>query len=160
MNMPERIDDRLQHFLSNLVSSKHPDLMEMLTEDAVMEFPYHLPTTPTQLVGKQEIVKYFAGIGNLMTFDEFRLVAAHQSINPDVAVLEYEGKGEAVQTGRSYQQKYIPCLPSVTDGSLIGTTTGIPSAFLMQSENRIRSLTKELEMPAENDAISTKPERA
>ena len=45
--MLERIDDKLQHFLSNLVSSKHPDLMEMLTEDAVMEFPYHLPTTPT-----------------------------------------------------------------------------------------------------------------
>ena len=108
--MPERIDDKLHHFLSNLVSSKHPDLMEMLTEDAVMEFPYHLPTTPTQLVGKQEIVKYFAGIGNLMTFQEFRLVAAHQTINPNVAVLEYEGTGKAVQTGRSYQQQYITVL--------------------------------------------------
>lgn len=108
--MPERIDDKLQHFLSNLVSSKHPDLMEMLTEDAIMEFPYHLPTTPTQLVGKQEIVKYFAGVGNLMIFDEFRLAAAHQTINPDVAVLEYEGTGKAVQTGRSYQQKYITVL--------------------------------------------------
>jgi ketosteroid isomerase-like protein len=110
MNMPERIDDKLQYFLSNLVSSKHSDLMEMLTEDAVMEFPYHLPTTPTQLVGKQEIVKYFAGIENLMTFDEFRLVAAHQTINPDAAVLEYEGTGKAVQTGRFYQQKYITVL--------------------------------------------------
>lgn len=45
-----------------------------------------------------------------MAFDEFRLVAAHQSINPDVAVLEYEGKGKAVQTGRSYQQKCITVL--------------------------------------------------
>ena len=108
--MLERNDGKLQHFLSNLVSSKHPQLMEMLTEDAVMEFPYHLPTTPTQLVGKQEIVKYFAGIGNLMTFDEFRLVAAHQTINPDAAVLEYEGTGKAVQTGRCYQQKYITVL--------------------------------------------------
>ena len=108
--MPERIDDKLQHFLSNLVSSKHSDLMDMLTEDAIMEFPYHLPTTPTQLVGKQEIVKYFAGVGNLMIFDEFRLVAAHQTFNPDVAVLEYEGSGKAVQTGRLYQQKYITVL--------------------------------------------------
>lgn len=108
--MPESIDHRLQQFLSNLVSSRHPDLMEMLTEDAVIKFPYHLATTPTQLVGKQEIVKYFAGIANLMTFEEFRLVAAHQTINPDVAVLEYEGTGKAVRTGRSYQQKYITVL--------------------------------------------------
>src|SRR4029077_14936625 len=52
------------------------------------------------------------------------------------------------------------CLYSVTDGSLIGRTIGIPSVFLTQSENRLRSLTKDLEMLAENDAISTKPEGA
>ena len=45
-----------------------------------------------------------------MTFDEFRLVAAHQAINPDAAVLEYAGTGKAVQTGRCYQQKYITVL--------------------------------------------------
>jgi uncharacterized protein len=98
MYMPERIDDKLQHFLSNLVSSKHPDLMEMLTEDAVMEFPYHLPATPTQLVGKQEFVKYFAGIGNLMTFDEFRLVAAHQTINPDVSPIPKHERSSTILT--------------------------------------------------------------
>ena len=48
--MPKFIDAKLQDFLSNLVTSKHHDLLEMLTEDAVMEFPYHLPTTPAQLV--------------------------------------------------------------------------------------------------------------
>jgi hypothetical protein len=72
--------------------------MEMLTEDAVMEFPYHLPATPTQLVGKQEIVKYFAGIGNLMTFDEFRLVAAHQTINPDVSPIPKHERSSTILT--------------------------------------------------------------
>jgi hypothetical protein len=37
-------------------------------------------------------------------------IKPHQTINPDVAVLEYEGTGKAVQTGRSYQQKYITVL--------------------------------------------------
>jgi hypothetical protein len=35
----------------------------MLTEDALMEFPYHLPTTPAQLVGKREIVQFFSASG-------------------------------------------------------------------------------------------------
>jgi hypothetical protein len=38
---------------SNLVSPKHYDLLEMSTEDAVMELFYHLQTIPTQLFGKQ-----------------------------------------------------------------------------------------------------------
>lgn len=108
--MPESIDAKLQNFLSNLVSSKHHELLEMLAEDAVMEFPYHLPTTPAQLVGKQEIVQFFSGFGDFLTLDEIRLVAAHQTTNPDVAVLEYEGTGKATQTGRSYLQKYITVL--------------------------------------------------
>jgi uncharacterized protein len=45
-----------------------------------------------------------------MTFNEFRLVAADQTINPNVSVLEYEGPGKAARTGRCYQQKYIAVL--------------------------------------------------
>ena len=41
--MPVPLDAKLRNFLNNLVSSKHHDLLEMLTENAVMEFPYHLP---------------------------------------------------------------------------------------------------------------------
>ncbi len=108
--MPKFIDAKLQDFLSNLVTSKHHDLLEMLTEDAVMEFPYHLPTTPAQLVGKQEIVEFFSAFGDLLTVDEILLVAAHQTTNPNVAVLEFEGRGKATQTGRPYLQKYITVL--------------------------------------------------
>jgi hypothetical protein len=45
------------------VSSEHHDLLEMLTEDAVMEFPYHLPTTPAQFIGEREIVQFFSASG-------------------------------------------------------------------------------------------------
>lgn len=86
------------------------DLLEMLTEDTVMEFPSDLPTTPTQLVGRQENVQFFSGFGGLMTHDEIRLVAEHQTTNPNVAILEYEGTGKATQTERPYLQKYITVL--------------------------------------------------
>ncbi len=108
--MPDDIDAKLQQFLENLVSSKHNELLEMLAEDAVMEFPYHLPTTPEQLVGKQQIVPFFSGFSDFLTLTKIRPVAVHRTADPNVAVLEYEGTGKAVQTGRSYLQKYITVL--------------------------------------------------
>jgi ketosteroid isomerase-like protein len=108
--MPESIDARLRQFLSNLVSRKHTDLLEMLTEDAVMEFPYHPPTTPAQLVGKHEIVQFYSGFGDFLTLHETRLVAAHQTTTPNVAILEYEGISWATQTERPYLQKYLTVL--------------------------------------------------
>jgi hypothetical protein len=59
----------------------------MLTEDTVMEFPSDLPTIPTQLVGKQENMQFFWSFGGLLTHDEIRLVAVHQTTNPYVAIL-------------------------------------------------------------------------
>jgi hypothetical protein len=41
----EPVDAKLQLSPGNLVSWKHDDLLGMSTDDAVMEFPYHLPTT-------------------------------------------------------------------------------------------------------------------
>ena len=101
---------RLAQFLANVVNSKHHDLLEMLTDDAVMEFPYHLPTTPAQLVGKPEIERFFAGFGDFLVLEETRLTAVHETADPNVGILEYEGTGTATKTGRPYRQKYITVL--------------------------------------------------
>ena len=54
--MSEPIDAKLQLSPGNLVSPKHDDLLEVSTNDAVMEFPYHLPNTwatPTETITKR-----------------------------------------------------------------------------------------------------------
>lgn len=135
--MPESLDKKLQQFLSNLVSSKHHDLLEMLTEDAVMEFPYAPPTRLPQLVGKQEIMQFFSGFSAFLTLDEIHLVAAHQTIDLNIAVLEFEGRGKYTQSGRPYFQKYISVLTFRDDGSLAGKTTGIRQMAITQPQKRI-----------------------
>lgn len=115
--MPESLDTKMQDFLSNLVSSKHLTLLEMLTEDAVIEFPYHPPTMPSQVTGKQQIERHFASLVDIVSINEIRLVATHQTTNPNVAVLEYEGEGKAVKTGRHYLQQYITVL-TFRDGQI------------------------------------------
>ena len=108
--MSTYITTRLMHFLTNVINSKHSDLLEMLTDDAVIDFPYHLPTTPAQLVGKPEIERFFAGFGDFLSLEETHLIAAHQTADQNVGILEYEGKGKATKTGRPYRQKYITVL--------------------------------------------------
>ena len=98
--MSTSITPRLVQFVTNVVNSKHHDLLEMLTEDAVIEFPYHLPTTPAQLVGKPEIVQFFAGFSDFLVLEETRLVAVHETADPTVGIVEYDGHGKATQTGR------------------------------------------------------------
>ena len=108
--MAENVEAKLQQFLTNIVNAKHQELLEMLAEDAVIEFPYHLPTTPVQLVGKQEIVKFFSGFGEFLVLDKTRLIAIHQTTDPNLGILEYEGTGTATKLGRPYQQTYITVL--------------------------------------------------
>ena len=108
--MTESLDPKLQHFLDNLVSSKQSALMEMLTEDAIMDFPYAPPTRTAQLVGKQEIAQFFSSFGDFLILDDVHLVAAHQTTDPNVAIVEMEGRGKYTQTGRPYFQKYISVL--------------------------------------------------
>ncbi len=108
--MSTSITARLTQFLTNVINSKHSDLMEMLTDDAVIEFPYHLPTTPAQLVGKPEIERFFAGFGDFLVLEEIRPIAAHETADPNVGILEYEGFGKATKTERPYRQRYITVL--------------------------------------------------
>jgi len=61
--MPKSIDAKLQHFLSNLVSSKRHDPLEMLTENAVMEFlsSYDASNAARRKAGDRAILLWFRG---------------------------------------------------------------------------------------------------
>jgi ketosteroid isomerase-like protein len=43
----------------------------------------------------------------------------HQTLDPDVVVVEFEVDGTAVRTGRPYQLRYI-CVITVRDGEIAG----------------------------------------
>ena len=107
----------LQQFLTNIVNAKHHELLDMLTDDAVMDFPYHLPTTPTRLVGKSEIAKFFSSFSDFVILDEARLTHLHETANPNVGILEYEGESKAIGTGLPYTQQHITVL-TFRDGKI------------------------------------------
>lgn len=108
--VPDSLDGSLRRFLDALLDPKHQSLIAMLAEDAVMEFPYALPTSHKRLEGKNAIVGFLAQFEDFLILREITSVTTHRTTNPHIAILEYEGAGESLQTSRAYRQKYITVL--------------------------------------------------
>ena len=53
-----------------------------------------------------------------MAFDEAHLVAAHKTADPNVVILQIEGKGRALKSGRSVEPKYVEFL-TFRDGLIV-----------------------------------------
>ncbi|MFT4113923.1 nuclear transport factor 2 family protein [Silvibacterium sp.] len=113
------IDEALQFFLDNL-TSVHWDalLLELVADDAVMEFPFAPEGRPQRLNGKREIAPYLDELKKVIRLDEVRLVAMHKTVDPETVILQAEGKGQAIQTGRPFHPRYIVVL-TFRDGRII-----------------------------------------
>lgn len=117
--MPEAtktVDELLEIFLVNAANPSA--LLNLLADDAVIEFPYALPGRTQKLTGKQEIVPYFVALKDTIVIGEMRRVAVHRTTDPNIVIVQSEGKGRAVQTGQPFEQKYISVL-TFRDGLLV-----------------------------------------
>jgi ketosteroid isomerase-like protein len=105
--MTKTLDDALELFVSTLATTDKNIYLDLLAEDAVLEYPYHFPNRPAILSGKQEIAGYFDAFREVLRLDEVRIVATHKTTIPHVVTLQVEGKGQAVQTGLPFEPKYL-----------------------------------------------------
>jgi ketosteroid isomerase-like protein len=110
------VDEVLETFLASAATPS--TLINLIADDAVIEFPYALPDRLQKLTGKQEIVPYFMALKDTIAIDEMRRVAVHRTTDPNIVIVQSEGKGHAVQTGQTFEQKYISVL-SFRDGLLV-----------------------------------------
>ncbi len=119
--MPEAtktLDEALDFFVDNLTSPRWGTLLELLADDAVMEFPYAPADWTRKLHGKQEIAPYLETLKQSMRLDEVRLIATHKTADPSVVILQAEGKGKILQTGRPIEPKYVVFL-TFRDGLIV-----------------------------------------
>ena len=80
----------------------------MMSDDIVWEFPYPLPQTPHEIVGRQKIIQSFSGYGKILFLDRMSGLIVHRVQN--TLILEYATHGHAVQTGKPYNNRYITVL--------------------------------------------------
>ena len=93
------LGDRLDPSATNFI--------EMMSEDFVMEFPYARPGMPTRVEGRANVLAHLAKVGQDVAVDSASGLVVHETKDPEVVILEFEGHGRSVRTGEPYEQRYI-----------------------------------------------------
>lgn len=106
---PRDVFARLQMVIRANDAGAVADLMAV---DGVIEWPFAVPTVPQRLEGRDEIREYMtrSPVASLMRFDDLRLAAIHETLDPEVIVVETTTCGTDVATGRRFELPAIAVL--------------------------------------------------
>ncbi len=109
--------DAMTKFTELILQEDIPQWIELFHEDAVFEYPYAPPGFPQRYVGKQAMFEQFKDFPKMFRFHEFADVQMHQTLDPDLLVVEFLGRGEVLTTGKPYNQRYISVV-QMKDGKI------------------------------------------
>jgi uncharacterized protein len=80
---------------------------EMVAPDGVVEFVFAPPGMSRRLEGKEALAKHLSRVGGRINFDRMSEPVIHETSDPEVLIIEFEGFGRGVATGEPYEQRYI-----------------------------------------------------
>ncbi|GAA2210197.1 hypothetical protein GCM10009850_056560 [Nonomuraea monospora] len=93
-------------------------LLELMAPDVVVEWPYRPEGVPGELRGRQAFAAFVAEHGGAITFHEYTGVEMHQTLDPEVVIVEYTVHGTVTATGRPFEQRPVTVL-RVRDGQVV-----------------------------------------
>ncbi|HEX9032147.1 MAG TPA: nuclear transport factor 2 family protein [Streptosporangiaceae bacterium] len=86
------------------------DYFDLLSDDVVFEYVISVPGYPRRVEGRQGIIDLYRDYGDFMTVHSADNLRVYRDPEASVVVLEYEVHGESVQTGRSYDNRFVSIL--------------------------------------------------
>jgi len=90
-------------------------LVDMCADDVVFEFPFAPPGRPARVEGKPALGEYLRGISGRMRIEGLSNLEIHETVKPEVAIIEMTLTGTVTATGAPYEQSYVVIL-TVRDG--------------------------------------------
>lgn len=99
--------DMLTTALGARVDPSVQSFIDLMSDDFVMEFPYARPGMPTRVEGKAAVLAHLVKVGAGVTVDSASNLVVHETADPEVVILEFDGHGRALKTGEPYEQRYI-----------------------------------------------------
>ena len=81
--------------------------IDMMAEDFVMEFPFARPGMQTRIEGRTAVLTYLVSVGQGISVDSISHVVVHDTADPEVVIVEFEGHGHSLKTDEPYDQRYI-----------------------------------------------------
>lgn len=90
-------------------------MVDLCADDVVFEFPFAPPGRPTRVEGKPALSDYLQSISGRRHIEGVRDLEIHETVKPDVAIIEMTLTGTVTATGAPYEQSYVSVL-TVRDG--------------------------------------------
>lgn len=103
----ESFSTLLRKALGDRIDADASTFLDMMAEDAVMEFPYSPPGFPLRLDGRAAVARHLEGLSDVIVFDGMGEPTVHPSTDPDVVIIEFDGFGRGAATGEPYDQRYV-----------------------------------------------------
>ena len=90
-------------------------LLDLCADDVVFEFPFAPPGRPARVEGKPALGDYLQALAGRVRLEGVSNLEIHETVKPDVAIIEMTMTGTVTATGAPYEQSYVSIL-TVRDG--------------------------------------------
>jgi uncharacterized protein len=120
MSEPASPRDVIERLIQGISAGKWLELHELYAEDAVVEYPFALPSGPARLAGRSAISRYFAAVARLPLDLKAHHIMLHETRDPEVVIAEYDYDGLVTTTGHSFQVSNIQ-VSRVRDGQIVSS---------------------------------------
>jgi ketosteroid isomerase-like protein len=90
-------------------------LLDLCADDVVFEFPFAPPGRPARVEGKAALGDYLKALSGRVRLEGVSNLEIHETVKPDVAIIEMTMTGTVTATGAPYEQSYVSVL-TVRDG--------------------------------------------
>jgi ketosteroid isomerase-like protein len=97
----------VDHAMELLLAKDMTGFAGLWAEDGELTFPFAAPGYPRQVRGRAAVAEYMRGYPDILDVREIRRLATHQSVDPDVVIVEFEAAGVVLATGAPYTMSYI-----------------------------------------------------
>ena len=83
------------------------DYFDLLADDVVVEYVITVPGYPRRVEGRQSVIDLYRDYDRFFAVHRADHLRVHRDVAASVVVLEYEVHGEAVPTGRPYDNRFV-----------------------------------------------------
>jgi uncharacterized protein (TIGR02246 family) len=102
-----------------ILSGDADGFADLFAPDAVIEWPFAPPGTPSRLEGREAIREYSRHVmASPLRFEDFEVAEFHQTQNPEVVIVEVCAKGTLTTTGQPVTATSIQVL-RIRDGQIV-----------------------------------------
>jgi ketosteroid isomerase-like protein len=83
-------------------------VVQLIAPDGYIEWPYRPPGVPERLQGHTDIRRHLTSVAHgFIRLSEYRNEVVHETLDPEVVIVEYDAHGTVLPTGAPFEQSVI-----------------------------------------------------